>query len=160
MSITINVNLYSEIRKQQFEERRREFEDLRKKKKPAGEPKKRKMKGNKDQMFPQDMFGEGQMMMQPGSQPPPKKRQRRQKKKANVEEDKDARVESFLTQLRLLANVPLQEPKVTSAIVNSPVYGSAQTLTGKPLSLLLNSVMSDQAKWLNIRNVLKDKFES
>lgn len=123
--------MIKEIRKQQFEERRREFEDLRKKKKPTGEPRKRKKKGNIDQMFPPDMFGDGQMMMPQGPQPPPKKRQRRPKKKVDIEEDKDARVESFLTQLRLLANVPLQEPKVTSAIVNSPVYGSAQTLTGK-----------------------------
>lgn len=87
-----------------------------------------------DQIFP-EMFSDGQMMMpqqQQPLQPPPKKRQRRPKqKKVDMEEDKDAKVESFLAQLRTLANVPLQEPKVISAIVNSPVHGSPSVLTGK-----------------------------
>lgn len=87
-----------------------------------------------DQIFP-EMFSDGQMMIpqqQQPLQPPPKKRQRRPKqKKVDIEEDKDAKVESFLAQLRMLANVPLQEPKVISAIVNSPVHGSPSVLTGK-----------------------------
>ena len=121
-----------ELRKQAFEEKRREFEDVRKKRKPPAEPRKRKKKEKSvDQAFP-EMFVDGQMMVQqPQLQPPPKKRQRRPKqKKVDIEEDKDARVENFLQQLRMLANVPLQEPKVTSAIVNSPVHGSASILTG------------------------------
>ena len=122
-----------ELRKQAFEEKRREFEDVRKKRKPPAEPRKRKKKEKSvDQAFP-EMFVDGQMMVQqPQLQPPPKKRQRRPKqKKVDIEEDKDARVENFLQQLRMLANVPLQEPKVTSAIVNSPVHGSASILTGE-----------------------------
>ncbi|VDI50669.1 histone-lysine N-methyltransferase MLL2 [Mytilus galloprovincialis] len=122
-----------ELRKQAFEEKRKEFEEVRKKRKPPAEPRKRKKKPM-DQIFP-EMFSDGQMMMpqqQQPLQPPPKKRQRRPKqKKVDMEEDKDAKVESFLAQLRTLANVPLQEPKVISAIVNSPVHGSPSVLTGE-----------------------------
>ncbi|XP_052067905.1 histone-lysine N-methyltransferase 2D-like [Mytilus californianus] len=121
-----------ELRKQAFEEKRKEFEEVRKKRKPPAEPRKRKKKPM-DQIFP-EMFGDGQIMMQQQQplQPPPKKRQRRPKqKKVDIEEDKDAKVESFLAQLRMLANVPLQEPKVISAIVNSPVHGSPSVLTGE-----------------------------
>ncbi|CAC5360942.1 MLL3 [Mytilus coruscus] len=120
-----------ELRKQAFEEKRKEFEEVRKKRKPPAEPRKRKKKPM-DQIFP-EMFGDGQIVMQQQPlQPPPKKRQRRPKqKKVDIEEDKDAKVESFLAQLRMLANVPLQEPKVISAIVNSPVHGSPSVLTGE-----------------------------
>ncbi|KAK3099196.1 hypothetical protein FSP39_000848 [Pinctada imbricata] len=120
-----------EMKKQAYEQKRKEFEMLRKlkrKQQGQGEPRKRKKKEKPAE-------GEGQIPGMPGEQPgqpsPPKKRQRKKKQVQNMmEEDLEAKAEFFLQTLRTLPTVALQEPKVGNFFNVSPIPGSPAAVTG------------------------------
>ncbi|XP_069119821.1 histone-lysine N-methyltransferase 2C-like isoform X3 [Argopecten irradians] len=149
-----------EMRKQEYEAKRKEFEETRKAKRKSGETRKRKKKKQQEQQN-QQVPGEGggeQMVMAPPippmvdgqvppplvqgpvppvsvpTQPQPKKRQRKSKAKVAdglKDKDKDGKLEGFLSSLSSLPVVPLQEPRVGSFFSISPVHGSAALLTGE-----------------------------
>ncbi|XP_033732984.1 LOW QUALITY PROTEIN: histone-lysine N-methyltransferase 2C-like [Pecten maximus] len=148
----------AEMRKQEYEAKRKEFEETRKAKRKSGETRKRKKKKQQEQPTQQPP-GEGgdQMVMAAPvppmvdgqvpppvqgpvppvpvpTQPQPKKRQRKSKAKnadTSKDKDKDVKLEGFFSSLGSLPVVPLQEPRVGSFFSISPVHGSAALLTGE-----------------------------
>ncbi|OWF43010.1 Histone-lysine N-methyltransferase 2C [Mizuhopecten yessoensis] len=147
----------AEMRKQEYEAKRKEFEETRKAKRKTGETRKRKKKKQQEQQAQETPAGEEEQAMMPApvppivegqgpppvttppvlpvpTQPQPKKRQRKSKAKnadPSKDKDKDGKLESFYSSLNSLPVVPLQEPRVGSFFSISPVHGSAALLTGE-----------------------------
>ena len=141
------------MRKQEYERKRKDYEENRKKnRKNPAEPRKRK---KKNQQGPDGTSPEGSIMSSPTAPGPggplpgmegsegqtqsqapvvqPKKRQRKNKSKSADSvggEDKDSRVEGFLRHLHNMPVVALSEPEVGCFINVSPVHGSATLITG------------------------------
>ena len=120
------------MRKQAYEQKRKEFEQLRKlkrKQQSPGEPRKRKRKEKSVDGEGLPVGALGDPMGQPAQ---PKKRQRKSKKQTQsmMEEDLEAKAEFFLQTLRTLPTVALMEPKVGNFFTVSPIPGSPTIVSG------------------------------
>ncbi|XP_061189089.1 histone-lysine N-methyltransferase 2C-like [Saccostrea echinata] len=113
-----------ELKKQAYEQRRKEYELLRKQKRKQqnAENKKRKRKEKEAE--------EAAMRMDPNQPVPPAKKRPRKKKGESLEEDLDAKANHFLQMLGTLPPVALQEPKVGNFFSVLQVPGSPNVLTG------------------------------
>lgn len=120
----------TELKKQAYEQRRKEYEQLRKQKRKQqnAENKKRKRK---------EKEAEAALMVDPSQPAPPAKKRPRKKKPDSLEEDLDAKANHFIQMLGTLPTVPLEEPRVGNFFSVLNVPGSPNVITGKTVQLIL-----------------------
>lgn len=119
----------TELKKQAYEQRRKEYEQLRKQKRKQqnAENKKRKRKEKEAEA----------LMVDPSQPAPPAKKRPRKKKPDSLEEDLDAKANHFIQMLGTLPTVPLEEPRVGNFFSVLNVPGSPNVITGKTVQLIL-----------------------
>lgn len=125
----------TELKKQAYEQRRKEYEQLRKlkRKQQNAENKKRKRK---------EKEAEAAMMVDPSQPAPPPKKRPRKKKPDSLEEDLDAKAGHFIQMLGTLPAVPLEEPRVGNFFSVLNVPGSPNVITGKTVQLIFVIISS------------------